>query len=80
MQDHTVQSGAHVSNMQLRPLIAYTMWWTFGAIEFRFGSLTSILKSQYYYLNECCNNRLNTSFFMKFNKTCDHIWNLNGFC
>ena len=39
--------GAHVSNMQLRQLIAYTMWWMFGAIEFRFGSLTSILKSQY---------------------------------
>ena len=33
---------------------------TFGAIEFRFGSLTSILKSWYYYLNECGNNRLNS--------------------
>ena len=53
---------------------------TFGAIEFRFGSLTSILKSRYYYLNECGNNRLNTSFFMKFYKTCDLIWNLHGFC
>ena len=80
MRDHTVQSGAHVSNMQLRPLIAYTVWWTFGAIEFRFGSLTSILKSQYYFLNECGNNRLNTSFLMKFYKTCDLIWNLNRFC
>ena len=48
---------------------------TFGTIEFRFGSLTSILKSHYYHLNECGNNRHNTSFFMKFYKTCDLIWN-----
>ena len=68
--------------LQILNGIAYTtcMWWTFGAIEFRYGSLTSILKSQYYPLNECGNNRLNTSFFMKFYKTCDLIWNLNGFC
>ena len=56
------------------------MWWTIGDIEFRFGSLTSILKSQFYYLNECSKNSLNTSFLMKFYKTCDLIWNLNGFC
>ena len=46
---------------------------TFGAIEFQFGSLTSILKSWYYYLNECGNNRLKMSFFMKFYKNCDLI-------
>ena len=33
-----------------------------------------------YKIQECGNIRLNTSFFMKFYKTCDLIWNLNGFC